>query len=109
MTRRSDLLVDLARPRNPHLRNKMRVDVNVVTERRAHVLVVDNGPAFNGRGPQAAFVLDADGAAARKRTLTLGASDGRVVEVVAGARAGERVIVSDTQALRDLDGIRITH
>ena len=103
------LLVDLARPRNPHLRNKMRVDVNVVTERRARVLVVDNGAAFNGRGPQAAFVLDADGAAARKRTLTLGASDGRVVEVVAGARAGERVIVSDTQALRDLDAIRITH
>jgi len=102
------LLVDLARPRNPHLRNKMRVDVNVVTERRAGVLVVDSGAAFNGRGPQAAFVLDADGATARKRTLTLGASDGRVVEVAAGARAGERVIVSDTQALRDLDTIRIT-
>ena len=103
------LLVDLVRPRNPHLRNKMRVDVNVVTERRAHVLVVDAGAAFNGRGPQAAFVLDADGGTARKRTLTLGASDGKVVEVVAGARAGERVIVSDTQAFRDLDAIRITH
>lgn len=103
------LLVDLARPHNAHLRNKMRVDVNVVTERRAGVLVVDNGAAFNGRGPQAAFVLDADGAAARRRTLTLGASDGRVVEIAAGARAGERVIVSDTKPWRDLDAIRIIH
>jgi HlyD family secretion protein len=101
------LLVDLAQPRNPHLRNKMRVDVAVVTERRTNVLVVDGGPAFNGRGPQPVFVVD--GGVARKRTLTLGAGDGKVVEVVAGARAGERVVVSDTRAFKDLDAIRITH
>jgi HlyD family secretion protein len=101
------LLVDLAQPRNEHLRNKMRVDVNVVTERRANVLVVDNGAAFNGRGPQPAFVVD-DGTA-RKRTVTLGASDGKVVEVVAGARMGERVLVSDTRAFKELDTIRISN
>ncbi|PQP02440.1 ABC transporter permease [Massilia phosphatilytica] len=101
------LLVDLAQPRNGSLRNKMRVDVNVVTERRANVLVVDSGAAFNGRGPQAAFVVD--GGVARKRMLTLGASDGKVVEVVAGARAGERVLVTDTRAFKDLDTIRISN
>jgi HlyD family secretion protein len=101
------LLVDLARPRNPHLRNKMRVDVNVVTAHRADVLVVDNGAAFNGRGPQPAFVVD--GGVARKRTVTLGASDGKVVEVVAGARLGERMLVSDTRAFKDLDAIRISN
>jgi HlyD family secretion protein len=101
------LLVDLAEPRNGSLRNKMRVDVNVVTERRANVLVVDSGPAFNGRGPQPAFVVD--GGVARKRTVTLGASDGKVVEIVAGARAGERVLVSDTAAFKDRDSIRITN
>ncbi|WP_198117265.1 efflux RND transporter periplasmic adaptor subunit [Massilia rhizosphaerae] len=101
------LLVDLAQPRNGALRNKMRVDVDVVTARRANVLVVDNGAAFNGRGPQPAFVVE-DGVA-RKRTVTLGASDGKAVEVVAGARAGERVIVSDTRAFKDLDAIRISN
>ena len=101
------LLVDLANPRNAHLRNKMRVDVNVITERRANVLVVDSGAAFNGRAPQPAFVVD--GGVARKRTVTLGASDSKVVEVVAGARLGERVIVSDTRAFKDLDTIRITN
>jgi HlyD family secretion protein len=100
------LLVDLARPRNPHLRNKMRVDVNVVTAHRANVLVIETGPAFNGKGPQPAFAVQ-DGTA-RKTTLNLGASDGKVVEVVAGARAGERFIVSDTAAFKDRDSIRIT-
>jgi HlyD family secretion protein len=101
------LLVDLAQPRNPQLRNKMRVDVNVITEHRAGVLVVDNGAAFNGRGRQPAFAVS-DGLA-RKTTLELGASDGKVVEVVAGARAGQRFIVSDTSAFKDLDSIRISN
>jgi HlyD family secretion protein len=101
------LLVDLARPRNPNLRNKMRVDVNVVTERRTKVLVIDSGAAFNGRGRQPAFAVQ-DGMA-RKTTLELGASDGKVVEVVAGARAGERFIVSDTSAFKTLDTVRIIH
>ena len=101
------LLVDLAQPRNPHLRNKMRVDVAVITERRTNVLVVDSGPAFNGRGPQPAFVVR-DGLA-RKTVLDLGAGDGKVVEVVAGARAGERVVVSDTADFKHRDTIRITN
>jgi HlyD family secretion protein len=101
------LLVDLEQPHNPHLRNKMRVDVNIVTGRRANVLVLDNGAAFNGKGRQPAFKV-ADGAA-RKTQLELGASDGKVIEVVAGARAGERFIVSDTSAFKDLDNIRISH
>ena len=101
------LLVDLAQPRNPHLRNKMRVDVAVVTERRTNVLVVDGGPAFNGRGPQPAFVVR-DGVA-RRTTLDLGAGDGKVVEVVAGAHAGDRVVVSDTADFKHRDTIRITN
>jgi HlyD family secretion protein len=100
------LLVDLDQPHNPHLRNKMRVDVNVVTGRKADVLVIDSGPAFNGKGPQPAFAVR-DGVA-RKTLLSLGASDGKVVEVTAGARAGERFIVSATSAFKDLDSIRIS-
>jgi HlyD family secretion protein len=101
------LLVDLDQPHNPQLRNKMRVDVNIVTDRRADVLVIDNGAAFNGKGRQPAFKV-ADGGA-RKTLLELGASDGKVVEVVGGAQPGDRFIVSDTSAFKDLDNIRISH
>jgi HlyD family secretion protein len=101
------LLVDLEQPHNAHLRNKMRVDVNIVTDRKAGVLVIDSGPAFNGKGRQPAFAVD--GGMARKTLLTLGASDGEVVEVAGGARLGDRFIVSNTSAFKDLDSIRISH
>jgi HlyD family secretion protein len=100
------LLVDLEQPHNPHLRNKMRVDANIVTDRKADVLVIDSGAAFNGKGRQPAFAVR-DGTA-RKTLLELGASDGKVVEIVAGAQPGERFIVSDTSAFKDRDSIRIS-
>jgi HlyD family secretion protein len=99
------LLVDLDQPHNPQLRNKMRVDVNVVTARLANVLVIDSGAAFNGKGRQPVFAVR--GGTARKALLTLGASDGKVVEVVDGAQPGDRFIVSDTSNFRGLDNIRI--
>jgi HlyD family secretion protein len=101
------LLVDLDQPHNPHLRNKMRVDTNIVTDRKANVLVIDSGAAFNGKGRQPAFAVR-DGAA-RKILLELGASDGKVVEVLGGAQPGDRFIVSDTSAFKDLDSIRISN
>lgn len=100
------LLVDLAQPGHKLLRNKMRVDVGIVTERRAGTLVIDSGPAFNGRGRQPAWAVR-DGVA-RKTTLELGSSDGKLVEIIAGAGAGERFIVSDTAPYKELDSIRIS-
>jgi HlyD family secretion protein len=101
------LLVDLAKPHHPLLRNKMRVDVDIVTARRSGALVLDSGAAFNGSGRQDAFLV-ADGVA-RRTTLQLGGGDGKLVEVVSGARPGERFIVSDTKAFASLDTIRITN
>jgi HlyD family secretion protein len=101
------LLVDLAQPHNPLLRNKMRVDVNIVTAERKNVLVLDAGAAFNGSGSQAAFQVA--GGVARKTLLQLGGGDGKLVEVTSGARAGERFIVSDTRAYAQQDNIRISN
>ena len=101
------LLVDLAQPHNPQLRNKMRVDVNIVTAQKNGVLVLDAGAAFNGSGQQAAFAIR-DGVA-HKTSLKLGSSDGKLVEVIQGARAGERFIVSDTKAFVQQDSIRISN
>ena len=100
------LLVDLDQPHNPLLRNKMRVDVNIVIDQKTGTLVLDAGAAFNGSGAQPAFAVL--GGVARKTTLQLGGGDGKLVEVLSGARPGERFIVSDTRAFKDLDSIRIT-
>jgi HlyD family secretion protein len=100
------LLVELDQPNHPLLRDKLRVDVNIVTENKADTLVADAGAAFNGRGPQTVFVVK-DGVA-RKTVLDIGSSDGKSVEILAGAKAGDHLIVSDIKRYQDTDSIRIS-
>lgn len=99
------LLVTLAEPHHPMLRNKLRVEVNIVTEQKQNALLADNGPAFNGRGPQDIFVVR-DGVA-RKTTINIGASDGKAVEILSGVRAGDHLIISDTSRYKDRDSVRV--
>lgn len=99
------LLVTLDQPNHPALRNKLRVDANIVAARKDGALVVTRGPAFNGRGKQTFFVVH--GGSARRTTLDIGASDGKQVEILAGARAGDRIVISDTSRFKDNDTIRI--
>jgi HlyD family secretion protein len=99
------LLVTLAQPNHPILRNKLRVEVNIVTEQKKNTLLADSGPAFNGRGPQDIFVVR-DGVA-RKTTLNIGASDGKSVEILSGARAGDSLIISDTSRYKERDSVRV--
>jgi HlyD family secretion protein len=99
------LLVTLAQPSHPMLRNKLRVEVNILTEQKKNTLLADYGPAFNGRGPQDIFVVR-DGVA-RKTTLDIGASDGKSVEILSGARAGDRLIISSTNNYKERDSIRV--
>jgi HlyD family secretion protein len=99
------LLVTLAQPNHAMLRNKLRVEVNILTEQKKNTLLADYGPAFNGRGPQDVFVVR-DGVA-RKTTLDIGASDGKSVEILSGARAGDRLIISDTSRYKERDSVRV--
>jgi HlyD family secretion protein len=99
------LLVTLREPHHAMLRNKLRVEVNIITEQKQHTLLADAGPAFNGRGPQDIFVVR-DGVA-RKTSITIGASDGKSVEILSGARAGDQLIVSDTSRYKERDSVRV--
>jgi HlyD family secretion protein len=100
-------LVTLDEPNHPLLRNKLRVDANIITDQKTDVLVAENGPAFNGRGHQEIFILR-DGVAF-KQPIEVGLGDGKVVEIVSGAKAGDRLIVSDSSRYQHLSSIRITH
>jgi HlyD family secretion protein len=99
------LLVTLAQPNHAMLRNKLRVEVNILTEQKKNTLLADYGPAFNGRGAQDVFVVR-DGVA-RKTTLDIGASDGKSVEILSGARAGDQLIISDTSRYKERDSVRV--
>ena len=101
------LLVTLAEPHHPLLRNKLRVDTNIVTDLKADALVADNGPAINGKGRQDLYLIR-DGVA-RKTPVDIGLGDGQLVEILAGAQAGDRLIVSDTSRYKHLDSIRVAN
>ncbi len=101
------LMVSLDKPNDPVLRNKLRVDANIVTEQKAGTLVADSGPAFNGKGRQDVFVID--GGVARKRQIDVGLGDGNAVEIISGAKAGDKLIVSDVSRYKHLDSIRISN
>lgn len=101
------LLVALDQPNHPLLRNKMRVDVNIVTDHKQNALVADTGPAINGRGRQSVYLIR-DGVA-RKTEVDIGNGDGKAVEIIRGAQLRDRLIVSDTTPFKQHDSIRINN
>jgi HlyD family secretion protein len=99
------LIVTLDKPDNADLRNKLRVETRIITEHRPDALVLVSGPAFNGRGIQPAFRVH--GGEAVKTSIELGANDGKHVEIVRGAKPGDRFIVSATTTFKDRESVRI--
>ena len=99
------LLLVLDEPNHALLRDKLRVDVSILTEQRTATLVADTGPALNDRGRQNVYVIK-DGMAV-KTILDVGAGDGKKVEIVSGAREGEQLIVSDMTRFKHLERIRV--
>ncbi|WP_395006695.1 efflux RND transporter periplasmic adaptor subunit [Undibacterium sp.] len=99
------LLVSLSQPNHPALRHKLRVETNIITDQKEKTLVVDAGPAINGKGRQDVYVLDNNRAV--KRSLEFGLSDGKHVEVTQGLRAGEKLIVSDVSKYKHLENFRV--
>ncbi len=75
------------------LRANLRVDVAVVTARKGYSLRLPSGPYLNGNGAQDVFVVQ--GSRAERMTARFGVSGIDYVEVLAGLKKGDEVIVSD--------------
>jgi HlyD family secretion protein len=101
------LVVTLERPDHALLRNRLRVDAFIVTAQKADALIAEAGPAFNGKGRQDVFLVQ--GNEARRVPVDIGLIDGHAVEIVSGAKAGDRLIASDMSRWRELDRIRISN
>jgi HlyD family secretion protein len=96
--------VALADPSHAALRNNLRVDVEVVTERLPAVLRLARGAALQG-GRQDVFVVRGD--RALRRAIELGASGPDGWEVRSGLAEGDEVILSDVSDYRNAEQIRI--
>ncbi|MFZ6710219.1 efflux RND transporter periplasmic adaptor subunit [Undibacterium sp. TC9W] len=100
------LIVVLDQANHPSLRHKLRVEVNIITEQKARSLIVENGPAISGKGRQDVYVLE-DGKAV-KRSVEIGLGDSKMVEVLQGAKAGDRLVISDISSLKHLSSFRVS-
>lgn len=97
--------VALADRSNALLRSNLRVDVLVLTDRKAQALRVERGPATEGTGTREVFVVKGD--AARRTTVEIGVTGFEACEVVRGLQAGDEVIVSDMTAFQHVKEVRI--
>jgi HlyD family secretion protein len=98
------LFIELDDPAAANLYANLRVDADVVIERKPEVLHVRRGPAIEDGGGQV-YVIDGDRAV--RKAVRFGLRGPQQIEVVGGLAAGDRIIVSDVQSWQGLSQIRI--
>ncbi|HEX6094686.1 MAG TPA: HlyD family efflux transporter periplasmic adaptor subunit [Thermoanaerobaculia bacterium] len=96
--------VTLDQPSHARLRNNLRVDVSVVTGRRAETLVVRRG-ALGRTSSAHAFVVRGDDAV--RVPVRFGLAGDDAIEIAEGLREGEEVVISDMSEYSDVANVRI--
>jgi HlyD family secretion protein len=97
--------VELDDPSHGELRPNLRAELFVITNRVDDVLRVKNGPAFRGGRRQSVFVVD-DRTATRTE-VGVGMRNGDFVEITSGLRAGDRIIISDSEELERVTSFKL--
>ncbi len=90
----------------PGLRQNQRLSARIVLDTRRDVLNVERGPFMEEGSGQFAYVMD--GNIAIKRRLRTGVSSLSAVEILDGAKVGERIVVSGSDQFGDAEQIRIS-
>ena len=101
------LRVSLDNPRVKGLRSGLRADIFISYGYKDDVVRLSQGSFFKGPGDYQMFVLDADDHLTR-RTVKLGDSNRRYVEVLSGLESGDRVVVSDMENYRNSKNLKIS-
>lgn len=90
---------------NEVLRSGLNVDVYVIRSVKDEAVKIANRPFYTRPGEYELWVVDGD--YAEKRTVVLGESSYREVEIVDGIRPGESVIVSNMSKYRGKKRIKV--
>jgi HlyD family secretion protein len=87
------------------LRQNQRLTARILIEERPDVLKVERGPFLETHGGNAAYFVQ-DGIAERRQIRT-GAISLDAVEIVSGARPGDRIVVTGADAFGNAERVRI--
>ena len=90
----------------PGLRQNQRLSARIVLDTRRNVLSVERGPFLEQGGGQSAYIME-DGIAVKRRLRT-GVSSLGAVEIIDGAKVGDRIVVSGSDQFGDAERIRIS-
>ena len=97
--------VQLKEDNHKRLRSGLKTDVYVMNAVKDDVLRIANSSYYVGKGEYELFVVN--GNQLLKRKVQLGDSNFEYVEVVSGLQEGEQVIVSDMNAYKDKNKLKI--
>jgi HlyD family secretion protein len=90
----------------PGLRQSQRLSVRILLDTRRNVLMVERGPFLEQGGGNSAYVMD--GSSAVKRPIRTGASSLNAVEIIDGAKEGDRIVVSGADGFGESEKVRIS-
>jgi HlyD family secretion protein len=96
--------VTLDQPSHARLRNNLRVDVSVVSGRRAETLIARRG-ALGRTNSTHAFVVRGDEAV--RVPVRFGLAGDDTIEIADGLREGEEVVISDMSEYADVESVRL--
>jgi HlyD family secretion protein len=98
-------VVDVHDPQHALLKSNLRVDVFVITSSAEQVMRVENGPFYRGFTQQTVFVVE--DALACAHEVTFGVSNIDYVEVEAGLRPGDEVIISNMEEYENIRELKL--
>jgi len=90
----------------PGLRQNQRLSARIVLDTHRNVLQVERGPFVEQDGGRFAYVMD--GNTAVRKPVRLGVSSLNAVEILDGANAGDRIVVSGSDQFGDAERVRIS-
>jgi len=89
----------------PGMRQNQRVSTRIVLESKANVLKVQRGPFLDSGSGRSAYVVT-DGMA-RLTPITIGTTSIAAIEITAGLKEGDQIIVSSTDSFEDAKVVRL--
>jgi HlyD family secretion protein len=87
------------------LRQNQRLTARILIDEKPDVLLVERGPSLDAGGGHAAYFIRAG--VAERRPLVTGAFSLGAVEILSGAEAGDRIVISGADVFGDAERVRI--
>jgi HlyD family secretion protein len=89
------------------LRQNQRLTARILIEERPDVLKVERGPFLESGGGNVAYFVE--GGVAERRPIRTGAVSLDAVELLEGAKVGDQIVISGTDAFGDSERVRIAN